>query len=137
MVDCGSQKNTRASATWKSPQSSHRQKFCQDRSKEKVMLEAFFDIQGIVHLEFIPEERTANKHLYVVKLRHLRAPIRKKRSKLWAEQSLMGALHENAPAHCFFLIPDFLQNPIWHILLIPLISSPATTSTYFLSRHVA
>ncbi|GFX18749.1 uncharacterized protein TNCV_3019071 [Trichonephila clavipes] len=79
MVDCGPYKNLRASATWKSPR---KQKFCQDRSKGKVMLEMFFDIQGIGYLEFIPERRNANKELCVDILCSLCASIRKKTPKL-------------------------------------------------------
>ena len=55
----------RASATWKSPQSPWKQKFCQDHSKGKVMLEAFFNIQGTVKLEFIPERCIVTKFCIV------------------------------------------------------------------------
>lgn len=44
----------RASAKWKSPQSPRKQKFHQYRSENTVMLEIFFVVQGIVHLQFIP-----------------------------------------------------------------------------------
>ncbi|PRD30728.1 UNVERIFIED_CONTAM: hypothetical protein NCL1_25533 [Trichonephila clavipes] len=44
-----------ALATWKSPRSPRKQKFCHDRSKGKVMLKVFFNIQGIVLLKFISE----------------------------------------------------------------------------------
>ncbi|GFX13033.1 hypothetical protein TNCV_2356891 [Trichonephila clavipes] len=72
------------SATWKSPQSLLKQKFHQKRSKWKVILG---NIQGSVHLEFIPEGRTANEELY--------ASIRKKNPKLWTEQSSL--LHISDP----------------------------------------
>ncbi|GFS55234.1 hypothetical protein TNCV_2789381 [Trichonephila clavipes] len=52
----------KASTVWKSPQSPRKRKFCRDRSKQKVMLEVFFDIHGNVHLESIPEERNVNKN---------------------------------------------------------------------------
>ncbi|GFV00685.1 hypothetical protein TNCV_1385061 [Trichonephila clavipes] len=42
-------------------QSPRKRKFHQDCSIEKVILEVFFDIQGIVHLESITEKRTVNK----------------------------------------------------------------------------
>ncbi|KAJ4427328.1 hypothetical protein ANN_24948 [Periplaneta americana] len=45
----------RHSATWKTPLSSRQKKPRQDRSKGKAMLELFFDSNGIVHMEFIPE----------------------------------------------------------------------------------
>ncbi|GFV69084.1 uncharacterized protein TNCV_2929131 [Trichonephila clavipes] len=96
----------KASATCKSPQSPHKQKFRQDRSKEKVMLEMFFDIHGIVHLEFIPEGHAGNKELYVDIL-SLRESIRKKRPKLWAEQSCI-LLRDTTPADQSLLVTDFL-----------------------------
>ncbi|GFS88520.1 hypothetical protein TNCV_1461531 [Trichonephila clavipes] len=81
-------KNIRALATWKSPQSPPKQKFLQKIVLEgKVKLVVFFGIQGIVHLRFIPDERTANKELYVDILCRLRVPIQKKIPKLRAKQS--------------------------------------------------
>ncbi|GFX42763.1 mariner Mos1 transposase [Trichonephila clavipes] len=97
----------RASAPWQSPQSTRKQKFCQDRSKGKVILEVFFNIQGTVHVEFIPEECTVNKELYVTILRCLRESIRRNRPILGAEQS-SAILRNNTPAHRYLLVTDFL-----------------------------
>lgn len=71
----------RASAIWKLLQSPPKQIFCQDRSKGEVMLEVFFNIQGIMHLEFIPERRTVNNELRDILCRLLES-VWKKRSKL-------------------------------------------------------
>ncbi|KAJ4442216.1 hypothetical protein ANN_12082 [Periplaneta americana] len=54
----------RQSATWKTPLSPRQKKPRQDRSKGKVMLELFFDSNGIVNMEFIPEGATVNKTRY-------------------------------------------------------------------------
>jgi hypothetical protein len=62
----------RQSATWKLPSSPRKKKLRQDRSEGKVMLEMFFDSSGIVHMEFIPEGTTVNKHHYKEILHHLR-----------------------------------------------------------------
>ena len=57
------------SSTWKSPGSPQQKRFHADRSKEKVMLEVFFDFQGLMHFKFIPESRTVSKETYVAILR--------------------------------------------------------------------
>ncbi|XP_035226541.1 histone-lysine N-methyltransferase SETMAR-like [Stegodyphus dumicola] len=72
------------------------------------MLETFFNIQGIVHLEFISEECTLNKELYVEILHHMCKSIWNKRPKMWAEQSWV-LLHDNGPAHQSLLVNDFLM----------------------------
>jgi hypothetical protein len=36
-------------------------KFCLDKSKGKVVLEIFFDVQGLVRCQFIAVGRTVNK----------------------------------------------------------------------------
>ncbi|GFU14735.1 hypothetical protein TNCV_4228891 [Trichonephila clavipes] len=76
----------------------------QDSSEGKIMLDVFFDIQGIVHLEFYPQGCTMNKKLCIDVLRRLCQSIRKKRQKLWAEQSWMR-LPGNAPAYRCLLVP--------------------------------
>ncbi|GFR03730.1 uncharacterized protein TNCT_128361 [Trichonephila clavata] len=53
----------RGSSTWKLPGLMLLKKFRQNRSKG--MMEVFFDPQGILHPEFIPEDRTINKEHYV------------------------------------------------------------------------
>ena len=82
-------------------------KFMQDRSKGKVMLEVFFDSQGIVHYEFIPEGRTVNKEMYVEILRRLRDAIRRKRPDKWAQKNWL-LLHDNAPSHRSLLVKQYL-----------------------------
>jgi hypothetical protein len=47
------------------------------------MLIVFFDIRGIVHLEFAPEGQTVNSEFYYNVLRRLRVDIRRKRPELW------------------------------------------------------
>ncbi|KAJ4427650.1 hypothetical protein ANN_25298 [Periplaneta americana] len=62
----------RQSSEWKSKTSPRKQKFPRGTSKGKVMLEVFFDSQGLIHHEFIPEGSTVTKELYVEILRRLR-----------------------------------------------------------------
>jgi hypothetical protein len=61
------------------------------------MLNAFFDIKGIVHFELIPQGRTINKaHCVEIRERLLEA-ARRKRPELWPNDWVLH--HDNAPAH--------------------------------------
>jgi hypothetical protein len=58
----------------------------------------FFDMEGIVHYEYVPENQTVNQHYYVEVLKRLRLAVCRKRPK--KRQSCAWALHhDNAPAH--------------------------------------
>ena len=71
----------------------------QSRSKIKLMLIAFFDARGIVHMEFLPHGHTVNQHVYKEILRRLLRSVREKRRELW---------QDNAPAHNALSIRQFL-----------------------------
>ena len=47
------------------------------RSNGKGLFTVFFDYNGIVHREFLPEGRTVNKEYYLEVIRRLREAIRK------------------------------------------------------------
>jgi hypothetical protein len=51
------------------------------------MLELFFDSSGTVHVEFIPEGATVNKHHYKQILRHPCNSICYKRPELWCRKN--------------------------------------------------
>jgi hypothetical protein len=48
------------SSQWRSPSSPRPKKASQVRSKKMLMV--FFDIQGLVHCEFVPAGQTVNQH---------------------------------------------------------------------------
>jgi histone-lysine N-methyltransferase SETMAR len=77
----------RQSCQWKSPGSPRPQKARQSSSKIKLLLIAFFDIRGIVHIEFSPQGQTINQHVYKEILRRLMRSVREKRRDLWADNS--------------------------------------------------
>lgn len=48
-----------------------------------IMLIYFFDMNGIVHKEFIPPRQTVNQQFYLEVLRRLRENVRRKRPEMW------------------------------------------------------
>ena len=69
----------RPSLEWKSALSPRPKKAKVFKSNSKVMLIAFFDVQGIVHAEFLPQGQTINQHVYKNILRRLMRSVREKK----------------------------------------------------------
>ena len=81
----------------------------QVRSNVKFLLTVFFDCNGVVHFEFMPQGRTANKE-YCLEVKHrLRKVSRQNRTELYKNQSRI-LHHDNAPAHTSMLADDRKQN---------------------------
>ncbi|UYV60743.1 hypothetical protein LAZ67_1002089 [Cordylochernes scorpioides] len=95
------------SSQWKLPHEPKPKKARQVRSNMKVLLTVFFDCRGVVHHEFLPQGRTANKEYYLQVMRNLREAIRQKRPDLWQNKNWL-LHHDNAPAHTSLLVRDFL-----------------------------
>jgi hypothetical protein len=79
------------------------------------MLIVFFDIQGIVHKEFVPPGQTVNGKFYCEVLKWLREGIRRKRPDKWKKNNWF-LHHDNVPAHTS-LIRQFLTSK--NITVIP------------------
>ena len=90
-------------------------KACQVHSNVKSMLIVFFNIQGIVHKEFIPPSQTVNDKFYCEVLKRLREGIRRKRPEKWKKNNWF-LHHDNAPAHTS-LVQQFLTSE--NITVIP------------------
>jgi len=72
------------------------------KSKEKVMLIAFFDIDGVVHHEFVPPGQTVNSHFYVQVLQMLRDAVRRKRRDKWQGEWFLH--HGKASSHTSLVV---------------------------------
>ena len=64
------------SLQWKRPEEPRPEKAYQVRSNVKVLLTVFFDCNGVVHHEFLPQGRTVNNEYYLEVKRRLREAIR-------------------------------------------------------------
>jgi hypothetical protein len=67
------------SSQWKTPSSPRPKKARQVRSNVKTMLIAFFDAEGLVHHEFLPQWHTMNQTVNITVLQRLRDAVRRKR----------------------------------------------------------
>ena len=111
----------RQSREWKSYGSPRPMKARKSKSKAKVMLIVFFDIQGIVHFEFLPQGQTVNQTVYKEILRRLIRSVRDKRRSLW-EANAWALHHDNAAAHTALRFGSFLQKgtlQLWNIPIFP------------------
>ena len=95
------------SRQWKSPASPRPMTARMSKSKVKVMLIAFFDIKGIIHFELLPQGQTVNQYVYKEILWPLMRSVRDKRRALW-ENNAWVLHHDNAPAHSFLSMRQFL-----------------------------
>jgi len=97
------------SSQWKSADSPRPKKARQVRSKVKVMLTVFFDMEGIVHYKYVPQGQTVNQKFYLQVLKRLRLAVSRKRP----QKRAAGAWtlhHDNAPAHRAHSIQVFLAS---------------------------
>ena len=69
----------RQSSQWKSLTSLRSKKARQSKSKVKVMLITFFNVRGIVHCEFLPQDQTINQQVYREILLRLLCSVHEKR----------------------------------------------------------
>jgi hypothetical protein len=106
------------SSQWRSPSSPRPKKARQVLSNVKMMLMVFFDIQGLVHCEFVPAGQTVSQHYYKQVSLRLREKVRRQRSQLF-QSSRWLLHHNNAPAHTALSIQEFLTKK-----KIPVVSHP-------------
>jgi hypothetical protein len=64
----------------------------------KTMFIVFFDAQGVIHREFLPESQTVNGQLYLGVMGRLLKRIRSVRPEIHNSKKWF-LLHDNAPAH--------------------------------------
>jgi len=85
------------SMQWKSPQSPRKKKARMSKSKFKAMVIIFFDIQGVIYNDWVPEGQTVNQVYYKNVLTTLRERVRRRRPDTWKNASRI-LHHDNAPS---------------------------------------
>ena len=102
--DPETKQQTRQSKSESSPRPKKARK---QRSQVKVMLITFFDHNGLLHQEFVPQRQTVNQLFYEEVLTRLVNKIRQKQRASWAQKT-WTLHHDNAPAHTALSVKQFL-----------------------------
>jgi histone-lysine N-methyltransferase SETMAR len=71
------------------------------------MIIAFFDAEGLVYHEFLPQNQTMNQTVYINVLQRLRDAVRRKRPHKWSSSTWL-LRHDNAPCHAALSVREFL-----------------------------
>ena len=85
------------SSQWNMSSSPWLKKVQQVKSNVKTMLIASFDIDGLVHHEYVPRGQAVNKEFYKTFLQRLRDAVRRRHTEKWRSNNWI-LHHDNAPA---------------------------------------
>jgi len=118
------------SAEWHTSSSPQPKKLRLIKSKEKVMFIALFDIDGVVHDEFIPPGQTVNGHFYVKVLQRLHDAVRRKRHNKWQGEWFLH--HDNASSHTSLVVQQFLAEKSIPVITQPPYSPDLAPSDFWL-----
>lgn len=102
------------------------------KSKVKSMITCFFDIQGLVHKEFVPPNQTVKAVFYLTVLERLRQRVARVRPNLAAEGWILH--HDNASAHSSLAVREFLAKKQIPVLPTPHTAPISLRQTFFSSR---
>ena len=103
----GMTRKQQMSSQWSTSSSPRPKKARQVKSNIKTMLIAFFNIDGLVHHEFVPTGQTVYKEFYKTVLQLLRDTVRRHRPEKWRSCNWI-LHHDNAPAHKAVTTNEFL-----------------------------
>jgi len=119
------------SSKWKSSNSPCPKKARRVKSNVKTMLISFFDANGIVHSEFVPNGQTVNQAFYLQVLKRLCDAVRRKHPEL-CQSGEWWLNHNNAPAHKALSVKQFLTKNSMTQLLHPPYSPDLAPCDFFL-----
>jgi len=91
----------------------------------------FFDPEGVIHREFVPERQKVNAEFYMGVLDRLLKRIRLARTAEF-QSSEWFLLHDNAPSHNAAIVKKFLANRNIAVLHHPPYSPDLAPAGYFL-----
>ena len=104
------------SSQWNTASSPQPKKARQVKSNVKSMLIAFFDIDGLVHHEYVPRGQMVNKDFYKRVLQRLCDAVCRHHPEKW-RSGIWILHHDNAPAHRAVITNEFLAK--YDIPLLP------------------
>jgi histone-lysine N-methyltransferase SETMAR len=110
--------NKAESMTWRHPHSPVKKKFKTVQSPRKVMVTVFWDVHGVLFVDFKTPGSTINAAAYQETLKILKDAIRRKRPGLLTK-GLGVILHDNARPHSAAATVNLLNSWGWEILPHP------------------
>lgn len=129
----------RQSMTWKHPSSPKPKKFKVTHSAKKLMATVFWDVRGILLVDFLPPGETINAARYCQTLDRLREAIRRKRPGHLTKGVTLQ--HDNATPHTAKMTQDWLKRHNWENLPHPPHSPDLAPSDFHLfgplKQHLA
>jgi histone-lysine N-methyltransferase SETMAR len=87
-------------------------------ARPSTMMIVFFDAEGLVHHEFLPQRQTMNQTVYITVRQRLRDAVRRKRPHKWSSGTWL-LHHDKAPRHAALSVREFLAKHS-----IPLVPHP-------------
>ncbi len=110
----------RQSSAWILPDEGMLQKARRQRGQQKTMMTVFFDFQGMIHMEFMPQGGTIKSEEYCETLGQFKEAVCSKRPELWVRNNegyRSFLLHQdNAPCHV--AVPTLAKFGEWGIELL-------------------
>jgi len=125
----------RQSAAWVGETSPRPKKLRFQKSRVKTMLVIFFNWQGVIHKEFVPECETINAVYYKGVMERLLNRIRRVKPGM-CESGDWFLLHDNAPSHNANIVKQFLAQRKVTVLDHRLYSPDLAPADYFLFPKV-
>ena len=123
----------RQSSEWAGETSPRPKKLKLQRSRIKTMLIIFFfDSQGVVHKEFVPEGKTVNAEFYKGVMDRLLKCIQRVRPDAFRSRDFF-LLHDNAPPTKLQLFPNFLPKKMLQPFITPRTLQIYLRQTFFCS----
>jgi len=119
---------------WKHKGSPTPRKFRVQKSAGKIMATLFWDSEGLLLLEFMPDECTITGDSYATTMKNLHDTIEEKRRGKLSRGVLL--LHDNAPVHKSWKVEAALRECGFQELNHPPYSPDLAPSDYFLFRHL-
>jgi histone-lysine N-methyltransferase SETMAR len=101
---------------WKHPSSPTEKKF-KTTSVHKVMATVFWDMKGLLLVDFIHKNKTINADQYIQTLQEVRQAIRRKRVGMLTRG--VKLLHDNATPHTAGKTRETIEKMGWEILKHP------------------
>ncbi|XP_068235595.1 protein GVQW3-like [Palaemon carinicauda] len=101
--------SNRQSAQWKHQTSPRPKKAKMSSLQGKAMVIPFFDSEGLIHVEWVPQGQTANEEYYLTILKRLREKMRKKCQQQWTSDQWWFH-QDNAPCHKSTLVTTWMAD---------------------------